>query len=80
MYLILFLKAIKKYSPRPSIPSIKEKMNSDVFSFRNVTSKEILYEFNNFDNSSLTPSEDILFKTIQDNAKLKPIHHRRKVS
>ena len=36
------LKAIKKYSAHPSILSIKEKMNNDVFSFRKVTYEEIL--------------------------------------
>ena len=35
------LKAIKKYSAHPSILSIKENMNSNVFSFRNVTYEEI---------------------------------------
>ena len=31
------LRAIKKYSAHPSILSIKETMNNNVFSFRNVT-------------------------------------------
>ena len=36
------LKAIKKYSAHPSILSINEKMNNNVFSFRKVTYEEIL--------------------------------------
>ena len=44
MYLILFAfkTIIKKYSAHPSVLSIKEKMNNNVFSFREVTYEEIL--------------------------------------
>ena len=38
------LKTIKKYSAHPSILRIKEKMNDNVFSFRNVTYEEIVNE------------------------------------
>ena len=38
------LNAIKKHSAHLSILNIKEKMNNNVFSFRNVTSEEILNE------------------------------------
>ena len=62
------LKAIKKYRAHLSILSIKEKINSHVFSFRNVTYEEILHEINNLDTSKLTQSEDIAFKIIKDNA------------
>ena len=62
------LKAIKKYSVHPSILSIKEKMNNNVFSFRKVTYEEILNEINSLDTSKSTQSEDIPFKIIKDNA------------
>ena len=60
------LKAIKKYSAHPSILSIKEKMNNNVFSFRNVTYK-ILNEINSLDTSKSTKPEDIPFKIFKDN-------------
>ena len=53
------LKAIKKYSAHPSILSIKEKMNNNVFPFRKVTYKEILNEIKSLDTSKSTQSEDI---------------------
>ena len=56
------LRAIKKYSAHPSILSVKEKMNNNMFSFRNVTYEEILNEINSLDASKSTQSEDILFK------------------
>ena len=62
------LKAIKKYSAHPSILSIKEKMNNNVFSFRKVTYEESLNEINSLDTSKSAQSEDILFKIIKDNA------------
>ena len=62
------LKAIKKYSAHPSVLSIKEKMNNNVFSFREVTYEEILNEINSLDTSKSTQSEDIPFKIINDNA------------
>ena len=62
------LKAIKKYSARPSILNIKEKMNNNVFSFRNVTYEEILIGINSLDISKSTQSEDIPFKIIKGNA------------
>ena len=62
------LKAVKKFSADPSILSIKEKMNNNMFSFRNVTSEEILNEINSLDTSKLTRPEDIPFKIIRDNA------------
>ena len=43
------LKAIKKYSAHPSILSIKEKMNNNVFSFQNVNYEEKLNEINSLD-------------------------------
>ena len=55
------LRAIKKYSAHPSILSV-EKMNNNMFSFRNVTYEEILNEINSLDASKSTQSEDILFK------------------
>ena len=57
------LKAIKKYSVHPSVLSIKEKMNNNVFSFREVTYEEILNEIYSLDTSKSTQSED----TLQDN-------------
>ena len=62
------LKAIKKYSAHPSILRIKEKMNNNVFSFRNVTYAKIVNEINSLDTSKSTQSEDIHFKIIKDNA------------
>ena len=62
------LKAIKKYSANPSVLSIKEKMNNNMFSFRKVTYEEILNEINSLDTSKSTQSEDIPFKVIKDNA------------
>ena len=62
------LKTIKKYSAHPSILSIKDKMNNNVFSFRKVTCKEILNEINSLDTSKSAQSEDIPFKIIKDNA------------
>ena len=56
------LKAIKKYSPHPSILSIKEKMNNNMFSLRKVTYEKIINEFNSLDTSKSTQSEDIPFK------------------
>ena len=64
----LVLKTIKKYSTHPSILNIKEKMNNNMFSFRNVTYEEILNEINSLDTSKSTQSEDIPFKIIKDNA------------
>ena len=68
MYLILFKKAIKKYSAHPSILRIKEKINNNVFSFPTFTYEEILNEINSLDTSSSTQSEDSPFKIIKDNA------------
>ena len=66
------LKAIKKYSTHPSILSIKEKINNNVFSFGNVTYhqsyEEILNEINGLDTSRSIQSEDVPFKIIKDNA------------
>ena len=62
------LKAIKKCSSHPSILSIKEKMNNNVLSFRNVAYEEILNEINSLDTSKSAQSEDIPFKIIKDNA------------
>ena len=62
------LKSIKKYSAHPSILSIKEKMDNNVFPFRNITYEEILNEINCLDISKSTQSEDISFKIIKDNA------------
>ena len=62
------LKAIKKYSAHPSILSITENMNNNVFSFRNVTYEKILNEINILDNSKSTQSEDIPFKIVKGNA------------
>ena len=62
------LKTIKKYSAHPSILSIKEKMNNNVFSFRKVTYEEIINEINSLDISKSRQLEDITFKTIKDNA------------
>ena len=62
------LKAIKKYSSHPSILSIKEKMNNNVFSFEKVTYEEILNKIKSLDTSKSTQSEDIPFKIINDNA------------
>ena len=59
------LRAIKKYSAHPSILSVKEKMNSNMFSFRNVTYEEILNEINSLDTSKSTQSEDIPFKILR---------------
>ena len=61
-------KAVKKCSAHPSILSIKEKMNNNVFSFRKVTYEEILNEINSLDTSKSTQSEDIPFKIIKNNA------------
>ena len=61
-------KTIKNYSAHPSILSIKEKTNNDVFSFWKVTYEEILNEINSLDTSYSTESEDIPFKIIKDNA------------
>ena len=46
----LVLRAIKKYSFHPSILSIKEKMNNNVFFFQNVSYEEILNEINSLQN------------------------------
>ena len=62
------LKAIKKNSAHPSILSIKEKMNNNVFSFRKVTYEEILNKINSLNTLKSTQSEDIHFKIIKDNA------------
>ena len=43
------LKAIKKYSAHRSILRIKEKMNNNVFSFREVTTDKILNVINSMD-------------------------------
>ena len=43
-------------------------MNSNVFSFPNVTYKEILNEINSLDTSKSIQLENILFKIIKDNA------------
>ena len=56
------LKAIKKYSAHPSILSIKEKINNNMFSFRNVTYEEILNEINSLSTSKSAQSEDIPLK------------------
>ena len=61
------LKTIKEYSAHPSILSIKEKMNSNVFFLRNVTYEEILNEINNLSTSNATQPEDIPFMIIKDN-------------
>ena len=53
------LKAIKKYSAHPSILRITEKINKNVFFFRNVIYEEILNEINSLDTSKSTQSEDI---------------------
>ena len=68
MYLILFKKAIKKYSAHPSILRMKEKINNNVFSFPTFTYEEILNKINSLDTSSSTQSEDSPFKIIKDNA------------
>ena len=62
------LQAIKKYSALPSILSIRETMNNNVFSLRKVTHEVILNEINSLDTSKLTHSEDIPFKITKDNA------------
>ena len=62
------LKAIKKYSAYPSILSIKEKMNNNVFSFRKVSYEEILNEINSLHTPKSTRLENIPFKIIKDNA------------
>ena len=56
------LKAFKKYSAHPSILSIKEKMESNVFSFGNVTYEIIPNKIGPLDTSKSTQSEDIPFK------------------
>ena len=61
-------RVIKKYSPHPSILSLKERMNKNMSSFRNVTYEEIQNEINSLDTSKSTQSEDIPFKIIKDNA------------
>ena len=61
-------KAIKKYSAHPSILSLKEKMNNNVFSFWNVTYEKNLNEINKMDISNSTQSDDIPFKIVKDNA------------
>ena len=63
-----FLKVIKKCSAHPSILSINEKMNNNVFSFQKVTYEEILNEINSLDRSTSTQLEDYLFKIIKYNA------------
>ena len=55
------LKAIKEDSAHCSILDIKEKMNNNVFSFRNVTYEEILNEIISLDTSKSIQSEDIPF-------------------
>ena len=45
----LVVKTIKNYRAHPSILSIKEKMNNNVFFFRNVTYKEVLNETNSLE-------------------------------
>ena len=62
----LVIKAIKKYNVRPSIFSIKEKMNINVSSFRNVTYEEILNKINNLHTSTSARSESIPFKINKD--------------
>ena len=62
------LREIKEYSADPSILSIKEKLNSDVLFFRNVSHEKILNEINNLDTSKSTQSEDSPFKIIKNNA------------
>ena len=57
-----FLKAFKKYSAHPSILSIKEKMESNVFSFGNVTYEIIPNKISPLDKSKSTQSEDTPFK------------------
>ena len=52
-------KVIKKYSAHPSILSIKEKLNNNVFSFQKVTDEEDLNEINSLDTSKSTESEEI---------------------
>ena len=59
------LKAIKNYSAHTSILSIKEKINNNVFSFRNVTHYQILNEINNLDTSNSTQSEDISLRYLK---------------
>ena len=62
------LKAIKKYSAPPSILSIKEKMNKNVFSFRKTTYEEILNEMNSLDTSNSAQSEDVSFNPFMTEA------------
>ena len=66
------LKPIKKYSTHPSIPSINEKINNNLFCFWKVTFEEILNEINSFNTSKSTQSEDIPLKIIKDNADIFP--------
>ena len=48
--------------------ALKKKINSNVFSLRNITYEETLNEINSLDFSKSTQSEDISFKIIKDNA------------
>ena len=48
--------------------ALKKKINSNVFSLRNITYEETLNESNSLDFSKSTQSEDISFKIIKDNA------------
>ena len=48
--------------------ALKKKINSNVFSLRNITYEETLNEINSLDFSKSTQSEDIAFKIIKDNA------------
>ena len=61
------LKANKKYSAHPRILSIKERMNNDVLSFRNVTHEEVLNEINNLGTLKASHSKDIPFVIIKGN-------------
>ena len=48
--------------------ALKKKINSNVFSLRNITYEETLNKINSLDFSKSTQSEDISFKIIKDNA------------
>ena len=50
--------------------ALKKKINSNVFSLRNITYEETLNEINSLDFSKSTQSEDISFKIIKDNANI----------
>ena len=68
LYFFIPVRMLLSEKIQPSILSIKEKLNNNVFYFRKVTQEEILNEINNLDMSKSTQSEDIPFKIIKDNA------------